>query len=216
MKHVRLVLAAAAVAGAAVTGCANPGRSRDLANPDVAPTVMAQQVCSACHGMTGVSISPNFPHLAAQMPAYLAAQLKEFRSHARSDPAGFEYMWGLSRSLTDAQIAGLADYYAQQPPVHGTARAGDAQRVAAGGKVFHEGVASKNVPACMGCHGPDAQGQAGFPRLAGQHADYVVKQLLLFQRGDTRPQGAPMIAVAHNLSRQDIANVAAYVESLAR
>lgn len=97
MTPVLLVLAAVAVA--AVTGCANPGRSRDLANPEIAAPVMAQQVCSACHGMTGVSISPNFPHLAAQMPAYLAAQLNGFRSHARADPAGFEYMWGLRHGI---------------------------------------------------------------------------------------------------------------------
>lgn len=82
--------------------------------------------------------------------------------------------------------------------------------------MFHEGVASKNVPACMGCHGAEAQGQEGFPRLAGQHADYVVKQLVLFQRGDKRPQGAPMVAVAHDLTRQEMESVAAYVESLPR
>lgn len=217
MKHVPLVLATAAVAAAAVTGCANPERSRDLANPNVAPVVMARQVCSACHGVTGVSISPNFPNLAAQMPGYLAAQLKEFRSHDRSDPAGFEYMWGLSRSLTDAQIDGLADYFAHQAaPERSRASAGDAAHLAAGDKLFHEGVAGKNVPACMACHGDLAQGQEGFPRLAGQHADYVIKQLIVFQRGDERPQGAVMKVIAHELTRQDIENVASYVESLGR
>ena len=52
--------------------------------------------------------------------------------------------------------------------------------------------------------------------MAGQHADYVVKQLVLFQRGDKRPQGAPMVAVAHDLTRQEMESVAAYVESLPR
>ena len=211
---VHLVIAAAAVA-AAVTGCANPERSRDLANPVVSATVIAQQVCSSCHGMTGVSISPNFPNLAAQVPAYLAAQLNEYRSHDRSDPAGFQYMWGLSRSLTDAQIAGLAQYYASQAPARGAASAGDDPHRAAGEKLFREGVVARNVPACMACHGEHGQGQAAFPRLAGQHADYVVKQLAVFQRGDERPQGAVMKAIAHDLTQQDIENVAAYVESLA-
>lgn len=215
MKHVPLILATAALAAAAaVTGCANPERSRDLANPNVKPMVMAQQVCSACHGVTGVSISPNFPNLAAQMPAYLAAQLKEFRVHDRSDPAGFEYMWGLSRSLTDAQVEGLAEYFAHQAPAHGGRSKGDAVRVAAGEKLFREGVSGKGVPACMACHGDLAQGKEAFPRLAGQHADYVIKQLIVFQRGDERPQGAAMKVIAHELTRQDIDNVAAYVESL--
>lgn len=215
MRQAPLVLASALATLAVAAGCANPERSRDLANPNVASVVIAQQVCSACHGVTGVSTSPNFPHLAAQVPAYLAAQLKEFRSHDRSDPAGFEYMWGLSRSLTDAQIEGLADYYAHQaPPRGGTPGAG--ARIASGDTLFHEGVAGRNVPPCMACHGDHAQGKDAFPRLAGQHADYVVKQLIVFQRGDERPQGAAMKVIAHELTRQDIENVAAYVESLAR
>ena len=39
--------------------------------------------------------------------------MKEFRSHNRLDPAGFEYMWGLSRSLTDEQIEGRDRFCAQ-------------------------------------------------------------------------------------------------------
>jgi cytochrome c553 len=176
---------------------------------------IAQQVCSNCHGVTGVSISPVFPHLAAQMPMYLASQLRGFKAHNRSDPAGFEYMWGLSRSLTDAQIAGLADYYAHQAPPRGVATRADAARVAAGDKLFHAGVPGKNVPACASCHGDRAQGNEAFPRLAGQHGDYVEKQLAVFQRTSQRPEGAVMTTVAHELTQDDIRNAAAYVESLA-
>lgn len=211
MKHVQLLIALAAVA--VVAGCANPSRSRDLANPKVAPVVTAQQVCSSCHGMTGVSVSPNFPHLAAQTPMYLAAQLREFRSHDRLDPAGFEYMWGLSRKLTDEQIQGLADYYAHQAPAPAATK-GDPARVAVGERIFREGVAGKNVPACVSCHGDRGQGNGQFPRLAGQHADYVVKQLVVFQRTNQRPSAAAMKIVAHELSRPEIENVAAYVQAL--
>lgn len=211
MKYVQPVIALAAVA--IVAGCANPSRSRDLANPKVAPMVTAQQVCSSCHGMTGVSVSPNFPNLAAQTPVYLAAQLREFRSHNRSDPAGFEYMWGLSRKLTDEQIAGLADYYAHQAPPPGMTK-GNPASIAAGERIFHEGVPGKNVPACVSCHGDRGQGNDQFPRLAGQHADYVVKQLVVFQRTDQRPTAAAMKIVAHELSGQEIESVAAYVQAL--
>jgi len=210
-----LLTAAALAAALATAGCANPTHSRNLADPAVAPTVIAQQVCSACHGMTGASVSPNFPNLAAQRPAYLAAQLQDFRRPGRSDPAGFEYMWGLSRSLTDEQIQGLAEYYARQAPARGVALPGGAASVAAGDKLFHEGMADKNVPACTSCHGAHAEGSDAFPRPAGQHADYVAKQLAVFQRGDERPRGAVMKVVAHGLSRQDIDNVAAYVATLA-
>lgn len=203
------------LAAMVVAGCANPTRSRNLGDPSVPAVVIAQQVCSACHGVTGASASPNFPNLAAQRPAYLAAQLQEFRSAGRSDPAGFEYMWGLSRGLTDAQIQGLADYYAGQAaargiPVRGTVAA----RVAAGETLFRRGVEGKPVPPCAGCHGEHAQGNDAFPRLAGQHADYVVKQLAVFQRGDERPRAAVMKVIAHELSPQDIDDVAAYLASL--
>jgi cytochrome c553 len=211
MKLAPLLLA---LAGAAlVAACANPSRSRDLANPAVPAVVLAQQVCSNCHGLAGVSVSPNFPVLAAQTPEYIEAQLKEFRSHDRADPAGFEYMWGLSRKLTDEQIAGLAKYYASQPPAQGVA-AGDASRRAAGAAIFTTGVPAKNIPPCQTCHGDKGQGNATFPRLAGQHADYVEKQLIVFQRTDQRPSGAVMKTIVHDLSGDDLPSVAGYVQSI--
>src|SRR5690349_2553953 len=114
MKHLPFALVAVAVAG--IAGCAQPTRSRDTANPAIDAVVLARQVCSNCHGVAGSAVSPNFPNLAGQTPEYLVAQLTDFRSKARRDPDGYEYMWGLSRSLTDTQIKGLADYYASRTP----------------------------------------------------------------------------------------------------
>jgi cytochrome c553 len=212
MKSSTLALLIAAALLSA--GCSNTTRSRDLANPNVSATTLAQQVCSNCHGLTGNAISPNFPNLAGQVEAYFIAQLNGFRSHGRQDPAGFEYMWGLSRSLTDEQIRGLAAYFAAQTPVRQPIE-GAASRMEAGKEVFVNGVSAKSVPACSTCHGAEGKGNATFPRIAGQHADYVVKQLLVFQRTDERPEGAIMKVVAHELTRQDIENVAAYVQAMA-
>jgi cytochrome c553 len=209
MKLAYLVLAIAGL----TAGCSNPTRSRDLANPNVSSLTIAQQVCSSCHGMTGNAVSPNFPNLAGQPPAYLVAQLRGFKSHGRQDPAGFEYMWGLSRSLTDEQITGLAAYYANQQPARQPIE-GDESRMSAGKTVFEGGVPAKNVPACTACHGTAGQGNETFPRISGQHADYIIKQLNVFQRTNQRPEGAVMKTVAHELTRDDIANVAAYVQAL--
>jgi cytochrome c553 len=202
-----------AVAMSAVAGCANPGRSRDLGNPNIEATVLAQQVCSNCHGMMGNAVSPNFPNLAGQVEPYVVAQLNSFKSRNRRDPAGFEYMWGLSRSLSDQQIAGLAAYYAAQSP-RPSPQEGTASQIEAGRVLFESGASDNQVPPCVGCHGPKGLGQGAFPRLAGQHADYVVKQLTGFQRTDDRPDGAVMKVVAHNLTAQNIVNVASYVQSL--
>ena len=210
-KHAQIALALAAAALAA--GCANPQRSRDLANPNVPAIVLAQQVCSNCHGVDGTSVSPNFPNLAAQTPEYMVGQLKEFKSHGRADPAGFEYMWGISRSLSDQQIEGLAAYFATQPARHRQPEA-DARLAEAGKAIFTDGIPAKNIPACATCHGAQGQGNATFPRLANQHVDYIVKQLLVFQRTDERPKGAVMKTIVHDLTPEDVRNVAAYVQSL--
>ena len=114
MKTSTITLAMAVMA--LFTGCNTLDRSRSLGNPAVSANVIAQQVCSNCHGVTGNAESPNFPNLAAQQVPYFIAQLNGFKSHGRADPAGFEYMWGLSKHLTDEQIAGLAAYYAKQSP----------------------------------------------------------------------------------------------------
>ena len=211
MKSATFVLLVATAALAA--GCANTDRSRDLANPKVSAVTLAQQICSNCHGVTGNAVSPNFPNLAGQMEPYFMAQLNGFKSHNRRDPAGFEYMWGLSRSLTEDQIKGLAAYYAGQAPVRQGIE-GEPSRIEAGKSIFAAGVADQGVPACSGCHGTQAQGNADFPRLAGQHADYLVKQLVVFQRTDERPEGIVMKTVAHELTRQNIDDVAAYLQAL--
>jgi cytochrome c553 len=207
-SHVLLVIAA----GLFGTACSSIGNSRDLANPKVPAATLAQQVCSLCHGIDGSSISPNFPNLAAQQPTYLMAQLKAFRSHNRLDPEGFEYMWGLSRSLTDDQIKGLADYFAAKAPAPVSGARADSAIVAAGKAIFEQGVPDKGVTACGACHGAQAQGNEQFPRLAHQHADYIIKQLTVFQRTEERPEGSIMKAVAHDLTRRNMEDVAAYLQ----
>jgi len=208
----RLVLVVAAMTGL-VAGCANVERSRDTANPNVSGDTLAMQVCSNCHGPTGNSPSPNFPNLAAQQAEYLAAQLHAFKGHSREDPAGFEYMWGLSHDLTDKQIQELAVHFAGQK-LERQRIEGKPERIAAGKAIFTSGLPDQSVPACSSCHGPDGMGNAAFPRIAGQHADYLVKQLKVFQRTNQRPAGVVMKTVAHELTQQNIENVAAYLQAL--
>ena len=196
-----------------VAACANIERSRNLNDPGVPAKAIAQQVCSNCHGLDGNSTSPNFPNLAGQTEIYVVEQLKSFRTHSRSDPAGFEYMWGLSRHLTDEQINGLASYFASQKPIKQPAEAGEAQ-VSAGKTIFEGGVPEKNIPACHTCHGDRGQGNGQFPRIADQHADYVVKQLTVFQRTDERPEGAMMKIIVHDLTETNMRDVAAFLQGM--
>jgi cytochrome c553 len=66
--------------------------------------------CTACHGETGIASNPAWPHIAGQRAGYLVNVLKAFRAGLRKDPM----MAGVTRALSDADIANLAAYYAAQ------------------------------------------------------------------------------------------------------
>jgi len=211
MQRLALPLSIAVVALGA--GCANLERSRNVADANVSGKTLAQQVCSNCHGIDGNSVSPNFPNLAAQQKAYLANQLEGFRKPGRSDPAGFEYMWGLSHHLTDKQIGELAEYFAAQKLI--SPGAGKPLQAAKGKQIFEDGLPAQSIPPCKSCHGEQGQGTEGVPpRIAHQHADYIVKQLDVFQRTNQRPAGPAMQVVAHVLTKQNMEDVAQYLQGM--
>jgi cytochrome c553 len=173
---------------------------------------MATQVCASCHGPRGDSISPAFPRLAGQRSEYLDSQLKAFRNRTRSDPMAQAYMWGMSSQLSDGTIAGLAAYYSGQKPAQGTR--GDPKLLQTGRTIYEQGIPAANVQGCVTCHGKDAEGNATFPRLAGQHAEYLVKQLVLFKsqlRSDTSAQIMHTISVVMTFDQMEA--VATYLMS---
>ncbi len=213
MKTVLYTTLALAIASLVIGGCSNLERSRDLGNPQVHGKTLAMQVCSNCHGMDGNSINPNFPKLAGQQEDYLVAQLTYFRSHNRSDPEGSEYMWGIARKLTDEQIKGLATYFSGQKDKPNIA--GDPALVAEGKSIFENGIPKEEVAACAGCHGQAGMGNGTFPRLAGQHADYMIKQLHVLSQTDQRPAGAMMKPLVHGLMPSDMVAVTAYLQGVA-
>ena len=94
----KLTLAAAAtvmMASPAFAGDAAAGKGKSM-------------MCAACHGAAGISAVPTYPNLAGQKVAYLVKQLKDFKSGTRNDPT----MKGMVASLSDADMADLAAYYA--------------------------------------------------------------------------------------------------------
>jgi len=180
--------------------------------PGGADTVhRAIHVCASCHGEAGHSTQAGIPHLAGQMRAYTISQLTDFRSQTRAETGSRAYMWGVSALLDDATVAGLADYYAALPPSKGVA--GPAALVNQGRKVFNEGLPARDVRACASCHGNGAEGAAGFPRLAGQRADYVLAQLKVFGT-KLRPHGVLMQQEVKGMTPTELRAVAAYVQSL--
>jgi cytochrome c553 len=211
MKPIVAATAAFLVLTVVVPGCANVQRAQDLTNADVPPAVVIAQVCSMCHGANGVSTSPKFPRLAGQQPDYIVAQLTNFRDGSRSDPLAEEFMWGIARKLTEAQIVSIADILGKlsaprNDPV-------DAALMATGKKIYTEGIASKAIPACMMCHGPNGEGFGSFPRLAYQHQAYMINQLRVFKSGRGRPD-TPMSAIAPNMSDEEMMAVTGYLQGM--
>ena len=192
--------------------CSTTQRSRSLGNPDVPAQTLALQICSNCHGVDGNAVSPNFPNLAGQQPVYFIAQLNGFKSHNRADPAGFEYMWGLSKHLSENQIKGLAAYYYEKNPRPNASS--NSSLISEGKKIYANGITEKSIPPCATCHGAEAKGNDQFPRLADQHADYLVKQLKVFKRTDQRPEGSVMKEIAHSFTDENMQAVAAYLQSM--
>ena len=170
----------------------------------------AINLCSTCHGPRGISTSPEFPVLAGQQHDYLVAQLEAFRAKTRAEQIAHDFMWGIAGGLDDRMIDAVATYYSAQPPAPG--RSGDAKLIAQGKELFEKGAPGRGIPSCSSCHGLQAQGVGMFPRLAGQHAKYVRKQLEYIQ-GLVR--NAPVMhGVVKDLTPDEIEAVAVYVQSL--
>ena len=196
-----------AAAALALAGAAN---AQTTSKAELDAVQRAVHVCAACHGDYGRSSKSLYPSLAAQTREYTIRQLKDFRSQARAETDVQAYMWGISALLTDETIEGLADYYAAQAPAPG--KSTRPRLEAEGRKLYDKGIADQGVLACASCHGESAEGKAGFPRLAGLHSDYVLKQLQAF-RTPLRPHGVVMKNETRSLTDRQLRAVAAYVQS---
>jgi cytochrome c553 len=203
----------AALALLAATVLASAISAAGAEEPDTADKLHAQMVavtvCGTCHGPTGNNAQPKFPRLAGQNANYLATQLKAFRSQARGDPDAIGYMWGMAAELDDDTMAALAAYYAAQKPE--ASPGGDAAAIARGREIYQHGIPAEGVPACSSCHGPDAHGTQEYPRLAGQHVQYILKQLASFKNNMRKV--AIMHGVAMNLRLPEMESVAAFLEA---
>lgn len=167
--------------------------------------------CAACHGLDGNSPNPIWPKLAGQHSSYLAKQINDFKGGARNDP-----LMSAQAALlaTDQDIADVAAFFAGQTQAAGTTKA---DMVEKGQTLYRGGNTTTGVAACAGCHGPTGMGNplAKFPRISGQHADYLVKALKDFRSGArANDPGSMMRGVAVHMSDDEITAVAQYIQGL--
>ena len=167
-------------------------------------------VCAACHGVDGNSVITTNPKLAQQHPEYIAKQLANFKAGERKNAV----MSGMAASLSPEDMANVAAYFGAQKAKVGSAKTNVAGSL--GEKIYRGGIASVGVPACASCHGATGAGiPVQFPRLSGQHADYVVTQLKAFYSGERANDNAKVMRmIAAKMSDADMAAVADYIQGL--
>ena len=171
---------------------------------------IATTVCAACHNADGNSTAPANPRLAGLAPEYINKQLTNFKSGERKSAI----MAGMVAALSPEDMKNLGAYFGSQKPAPGTAK--DKNLIAAGQKLYKGGNQSSGVPACAACHGPNGAGiPVQFPRLAGQHGEYILTQLTLFRSGERTNDAAKMMRViAAKMTDQEMKAVAEYISGL--
>jgi cytochrome c553 len=210
-------MAAAVLAGAA-SGAGNPELGQQKAT-----------VCIACHGADGNSVAlpppaDPWPRLAGQVPEYIVKQLHDFKAGRRSNVQ----MSPQAQAVAEADIPDIAAFFAQQQVR--PAEAARKELLVRGEQIFLRGKGRPQVvAACVGCHGINGVGNRDWaklmvkppvilaPAVGGQHASYVVKQLLAFRDGSrSNDTGSVMRDIATRLDQQEIDAVAEYMATLVR
>jgi cytochrome c553 len=186
-------------AAAAAEGSVEAGRTKSV-------------TCAACHGVDGNSVTPDWPMLAGQHASYIVRQLRAFKSGERTDVT----MKPFADLLSEQDMLDVAAYFAAQTP---TPKGADPTLAGLGQQIYRGGVPARGVAACIACHGPDGSGNplAAYPRVSGQHAAYVAKQLNAYASGDRRSDvdlNQMMRNVAGQLFEDEIQALASYMQGL--
>ncbi len=194
------------------TGSADARDAADVSKPGLQAKI---QYCKDCHGPSAQGYRGFFPipRLAGQQTEYLENQLRAFIERRRTN----SIMFSVAHVLSPTMIAGLARSFSElnPRPLGGAPK----NLVAAGRRIFEDGVPDANVAACAACHGPGAGGNGQIPRLAGQLYPYVVKELSNWSKERGQNPAKPdtsviMEPIAHSLTKSQIEAVAAYVSYL--
>lgn len=203
------LFAGLSLAQLASAATAAPAATPSKGDPAKAESIVTQ-VCASCHNADGNSIAPANPKLAGQHPEYITKQLKNFKSGERKNAI----MSGMVANLSPEDMVNLGAYFGSKTIKPGTAK--DKNLASLGEKIYRGGNAGTGVPACASCHGQNGAGiPIQFPRLGGQHADYIETQLKTFRTGERANDAAKMMrTIAQKMTDQEMKAVAQYISGL--
>ncbi len=196
MQSVRRLLIAIGIS----TALAGAAQAADPAAGDPVAGKVKFTTCAGCHSVPGYTNAyPNYhvPRLGGQHPDYILVALNAYRTgerqhptmHANAFPLSEQDMRDVAAFLTGARTP------EEISPIRGDATAGKTKS-----------------GSCAACHGADGNGNIPlYPRLAGQHEDYLRKALADYQSGARK--NVVMKGIAAPLSAQDMTDLAAYFAS---
>jgi len=196
-----LVLAACLLAGTAAAA----GKVEDT---------LAQRLkaCTVCHGATDrVTADAYFPRIAGKPSGYLYQQLLNFREGRRQ----YAPMRGLLAGLSDDYLREIAGYFAALDLPHSAPPVGNASaaELAQGDALVHQGVAAREVPACVKCHGEALTGLApSVPGLVGLPKNYLVAQFGAWRSGQRQARTPDCMAqIVRRLQPEELSAVAQWL-----
>jgi cytochrome c553 len=165
-----------------------------------------QEVCVSCHGENGVSVAPEFPHLAGQSGAAIYKQLNDYQTGSRTN----EIMTNIAKAIDASTVADVAAYYAGQPKRNPNPLT-LAEAPAAIVQLVELGDPNRNLPPCAACHRPGSGGPIETPILSEQREEYIIAQLKMYASGERRNDVyGRMRMIASKLTDSEIQGLAYY------
>ena len=169
------------------------------------------ELCQGCHGEFGLSQEDMIPNLAGQYAPYIAKQIRNFQTGARTH----QIMSAMATTINDTELIDIAAYFASQKKMQGNGKADNPVAK----DLFTKGDPARGIPPCMSCHGMNGRGQAPniatYPVIGGQHKGYLRIQLIHWRSGErsNSPDGV-MNKVAKTLTDNEIESLTDYISGL--
>jgi cytochrome c553 len=205
MKKISLATLAALLAAGSMT-VSTAARAQDAKAGE-----KKMQMCAGCHNLPGYQASfPEIykvPKIAGQNAKYIVSALSAYKKGERKHPS----MRAIATTLSDQDMADIAAYY-EQLDKGAAAPAAPAEAPADIAKLLTKAN-------CESCHGKNFSTpiDPSYPKLAGQHADYLYVALKAYQT-DHNPRigrsNAIMMGMARPFTHAEIKSLAGYLSSL--
>lgn len=170
---------------------------------DLAAGKEKAELCTGCHGETGISQTENIPSLAGQPDLFIQWQLVFFRSGTRKS----EQMQPIVEQINNEDIRNLGAYFASLAPPKAPRDDNP--------DLSQKGAQAAAGRRCAFCHTDTFAGTKAVARIAGQREEYLLKALRDYKSGARSGGGmAAMAEVVYPLSEEEITALAHYLAHL--